>query len=79
MQQIIRDAKSVDANASFGNLCAVSLNIKAPSPDAKGATFRDVSTCNVRAIQLDRDLSQERLRFEAELDRTQVSRVQRGQ
>ena len=56
----------------------VSPTLKAPSPDAKVATLRDVFAFNVRATRVDRGLSQERLGFEAELDRTYVSQVERG-
>jgi len=52
--------------------------LKAPSPKAPLATLRDVLAFNVRAARVAKGLSQERLGFEAGLDRTFVSHVERG-
>lgn len=52
--------------------------LKAPSPDAEFATLRQVFAFNVRAMRVEMGLSQERLGFAAELDRTFVSHVERA-
>lgn len=52
--------------------------LKPPSPDAHVATLREVFAFNVRATRVEVGLSQERLGFAAELDRTYVSQVERG-
>lgn len=53
--------------------------LKAPSPRTKLSTLRDVLAFNVRTARVARGMSQEKLGFAAELDRTYVSHVERGQ
>lgn len=52
--------------------------LKLPSLNAPLATLRHVLAFNVRTTRVARGLSQERLGFEAGLDRTFVSHVERG-
>jgi len=52
--------------------------LKPPDPTAPMTSLRDVFAFNVRKYRVEKGLSQERLGFTAEMDRTFISQVERA-
>lgn len=52
--------------------------LKGPDGSTPLASLRDVLAYNVRAFRVERGLSQEKLGFAAEMDRTFISQVERA-
>jgi ribosome-binding protein aMBF1 (putative translation factor) len=62
----------------IGSIGVMPAPLKGPDPHQKLASLRDVLAYNVRSVRVARGLSQEQLGFEAGLDRTFVSQVERA-
>lgn len=75
---LIRDANTVDVFASYRKYPEVPPPLKVPLLSAPLRSLREILAFNVRTFRVLRGLSQERLGFEAELDRTFISQVERA-
>lgn len=55
----------------------MSARVKRPKASQFGKTLRGILACNIRSLRVERNLSQEELAFQCELDRTYISAVER--
>lgn len=75
---LIREAYSVDANASYIHHHGMTTRLRKPQLPPQNATLRDILAYRIRLHRVEKGWSQERLALECELDRTYVSAVERS-